>query len=290
MSTAMMLSVGALGGLGIALVVIGALSTATPLQALVDNLHRPRVAGATTGAHGGQNAIMLLAGRPSPGRDADLAICERRLAKYAQDRAVFALMFGAVPFVGGLLVSSLGAINIPAPLLLLVGLLGAASGFAFAVQDLHSDAERKRRNFGHALSSYLELVTILIAGGRGVESALYDAVELGQGDSYRQLRLALAGAQARRVAPWRALGDLGRRLRVPALEELESSMVLAGESGARVRESLVSKAKAMRVKDLNEIESEAQARSETMVLPVVMMFAAFLVLVGYPAMSGLAAT
>jgi Flp pilus assembly protein TadB len=255
---------------------------------LVENLHKPRVN--VTGVRRETPVVSVLAGRPSARRDADLAICERSLGKYAQDRAIFALMFGGVPLIGGLLVGSLGGIRIPSAMLLLVSLVGAAGGFAFAVQDLHSDAEKKRREFRHALGSYLELVTILIAGGRGVESALYDAVELGQGDAYRQLRLALAGAQARRVAPWRSLGDLGRRLQVPTLEELESSMVLAGESGARVRESLVSKAKAMRIKDLNEIESEAQARSETMVFPVVMMFAAFLLLVGYPAMSGLSAT
>jgi tight adherence protein C len=279
MSIEMMLSVGALAGLGLTLVVVGMLSTTTPLDALVDNLHRPRVALNDTRRD--PTVVALLAGRQSAGRDADLAICERTLAT---------LMFGGLPLITGLALGALGGVRIPAPVLLGASVLGAAGGFAFAVQDLHSDGERKRREFRHALGSYLELVTILIAGGRGVESALYDAVELGQGDAYRQLRLALAGAQARRVAPWRALGDLGRRLRVPALEELESSMVLAGESGARVRDSLVSKAKAMRTKDLNEIESEAQARSETMVFPVVLMFAAFLVLVGYPAMAGLAAT
>ena len=52
-------------------------------------------------------------------------------------------------------------------------------------------------------------------------------------------------------------------------------MTLAGE-GRAVRESLTAKAESIRLKDLAELETEAQARSETMVLPVALMFAGFL--------------
>ncbi len=63
-------------------------------------------------------------------------------------------------------------------------------------------------------------------------------------------------------------------------------MTLAG-GGAQVRDSLNAKAVSIRQKDLGDIESEAQARSETMVLPVALMFAGFLVLIGYPALAAL---
>ena len=66
-------------------------------------------------------------------------------------------------------------------------------------------------------------------------------------------------------------------------------MTLAGD-GARVRESLRAKAESMRDKDRNAQESEAEKKSESMVLPVVMVFAGFLLLIGYPAISGLSAT
>ena len=42
----------------------------------------------------------------------------------------------------------------------------------------------------------------------------------------------------------------------------------------------------MRVKDLGQLEAEAQARSETMVLPVAMMFAGFLLLIGLSGAGG----
>jgi hypothetical protein len=49
----------------------------------------------------------------------------------------------------------------------------------------------------------------------------------------------------------------------------------------------MAKAESMRLKDLTDLESEAQARSETMVLPVALMFAGFMLLIGYPALAGL---
>ena len=41
------------------------------------------------------------------------------------------------------------------------------------------------------------------------------------------------------------------------------------------------------MRDLAALETEAQARSETMVLPVVLMFTGFLILIGYPALAAL---
>jgi hypothetical protein len=99
----------------------------------------------------------------------------------------------------------------------------------------------------------------------------------------------LTAAQARREPPWHTLGQLGARLGIADLAELEASMTLAG-GGAMVRDSLTAKAKSIRSKDLAALESEAQARSETMVLPVAMMFAGFLLFIGYPALAALSAS
>ena len=125
-----------------------------------------------------------------------------------------------------------------------------------------------------------------MSGGAGVETAMFDAVAVGRGGPFRHLHAALSAAQARREPPWRALGQLGDRLGIVELEELEAPMPLAG-GGAQVRDSLTAKATAIRIKDLSQIESEAQSRSETMVLPVALMFAGFLVLIGYPALTAL---
>jgi Flp pilus assembly protein TadB len=180
-----------------------------------------------------------------------------------------------------------GTVDGLSPAVVLSGVvLGGAGGWLYARVDLRSDADKVRREFRHALAAYLDLVAILMAGGAGVETAMFDAADTGRGPAFRQLRAALSGAQARREPPWQFLGELGQRLAVVELDELGSSMTLAG-GGAQVRESLVAKARAIRGRDLAEQEYEAQARSETMVLPVALMFAGFLVLIGYPALAAL---
>src|SRR5690606_10536104 len=156
---------------------------------------------------------------------------------------------------------------------------GVVAGWLYARADLRSDADKARREFRHALAAYLELVTILMAGGAGVETAMFDAAAAGEGPTFRQLRTAMSAAQARREPPWAVLGGLGDRLGVTELEELHASMSLAGD-GAQVRDTLAAKADGMRLRDLAALETEAQAKSETMVLPVVLMFAGFLVLIG----------
>jgi len=164
--------------------------------------------------------------------------------------------------------------------------VGVAAGWLWARVALTSEAVRARRAFRHALSSYLQLVTILMSGGAGVETAMFDAASIGTGPACRHLRSALVAAQARREPPWQQLGALGASLGVRELEELQAAMTLAG-GGAQVRDSLTAKAAAIATHDLADIETQAQARSETMVLPVALMFAAFLVLLGYPALAAL---
>jgi hypothetical protein len=48
--------------------------------------------------------------------------------------------------------------------------------------------------------------------------------------------------------------------------------------------SLVAKASALRAKQMAEVEAEANAATEKMGLPMVMLFLGFLILLGYPAM------
>lgn len=281
----MMTFAGALAGAGLLLMVRGALFvTSTPLHAVIDELHRPRPAVRIK-----RSTLDVLAdkasGRAARTRAADLAVCERSVSKFAQDRLVWAMFAAAVP-LGLVPLITVDVLSLPIGFVLVGVIVAAVGGWLYALIDLRSDAKKARREFRHALAAYLELVTILMAGGAGVETSLYDAAEIGRGRAFRQLRAALSASQARREPPWASLGGLGNRLGVAELQQLEASMSLAG-GGARVRSSLHAKAAAMRGKDLAEIESEAQTRSETMVLPVAMMFAGFLLLIGYPALAGL---
>lgn len=278
---------GGLGGLGVLLMLRGLIGVTTPLSSIVAELHRPRHPAATRSRR--EVLTHRLAGERTAELDRDLAVCERSIAAYLQQRQAWAAMF-VVPGAATVVLSAAGALAVvsPAVALTMTG-VGAVAGWFYARLDLRADAMTARREFRHALAAYLELVTILLSGGAGVETAMFDAAAAGRGSAFRQLRAALSAAQARREAPWRSLGELGDRLGVVELAELEASMTLAG-GGAQVRDSLTAKAKGIRLKDLTEIETEAQARSETMVLPVVLMFAGFLTLIGYPALAALSTT
>jgi hypothetical protein len=71
---------------------------------------------------------------------------------------------------------------------------------------------------------------------------------------------------------------------VRELIEIASSVQLAGEQGARVKLSLAAKASALRGHQMARIEADAQAATERMGVPTVLMFIGFIVLLGYPAM------
>ena len=83
----------------------------------------------------------------------------------------------------------------------------------------------------------------------------------------------------------RRLARLGDALGVEVLVELGAVLDLAGTEGARVRASLVAKAAALRAHAHSEQEAAAAAATERMSLPVVMLFAAYLVFIGYPALA-----
>lgn len=75
---------------------------------------------------------------------------------------------------------------------------------------------------------------------------------------------------------------------MPELTELAASVGLAGTEGARIRQSVSAKASSLRTHLLSEAETEAQTASERMSLPVVLLFAGFLLFVGFPAVAQVA--
>ena len=166
---------------------------------------------------------------------------------------------------------------------LLMGVAGA--GLALPGELLRRRARRRRLAFGHALSTFLDLVSVLLAGGAGIETSLTAAAEAGDGWVFRLLRDELVRARTRRQSPWDGLAELGQRLGVHELVDLAATVQLAGEHGARVRNSLTTRAAAVRERHLSHVEAEAQAATERMGLPMVLVFVGFIALLGYPALS-----
>jgi tight adherence protein C len=212
----------------------------------------------------------------------DLAILGRSAERHLAEKVTLALtglLF--VPAVAVLLL--LGGAHLPVAVPLWASLIFSVVGFVLPDLGIHADAARRRRDFRHALSSFLDLVVVALAGGGGVETALGDAAGVGSGWAFAYLRRALDQARLARQTPWAALGQLGQELGVGELSELAASVALAGTEGAKVRASLAAKAASLRTHELAEAETADQATTERMSLPVVLLFAGFLLFLGYPA-------
>ncbi|MGH9091326.1 MAG: type II secretion system F family protein [Acidimicrobiales bacterium] len=212
----------------------------------------------------------------------DLAVLGRSPERHVAEKITLALAgLLLAPAVAALLL--LGGTHLPLVVPLWASLVLMVAGFFAPDLGIRADAHRRRRDFRHALSSFLDLVVIALAGGGGVETALADAAGVGSGWAFAYLRRALDQARLARQTPWAALGRLGQELGVGELSELAASVALAGTEGAKVRASLAAKAASLRTHELAEAETADQAATERMSLPVVLLFAGFLLFLGYPA-------
>jgi tight adherence protein C len=167
----------------------------------------------------------------------------------------------------------------------LIAMVGAAWGLVVPFVNLHRTAVARRKAFSHALSAYCNVTVMSLAAGRGVEQALETASTAGQGWAFAEIRGALTAGYVRGEPPWEALGRLGAELGVDDLTELASTISMAGEEGAAVRETVGAKARTIRERITADTEQAAAAVTERMSLPTVLMVMGFLVFLGYPALT-----
>ncbi|MFI1736555.1 type II secretion system F family protein [Streptomyces sioyaensis] len=224
-------------------------------------------------------------GFPTAALRANLAVCGTNEEHHLAGKAVCATAGLITPWVATLLLR-LGADVEAGWWMPLAGSIALAAVLFFLPDlTLGRQAERRRREMRHTLSLVLDLTVIALAGGAGVQQALAQAIAAPQGWAAGKLRHALHVAQLTRTSPWTHLDELGRQLAVADLRELASTLNLAGTEGAKVRGSLGAKARAMRRRRVSESDGAAQAATERMSLPVMGLFTAFLLLIGYPALA-----
>ena len=280
-------------GLGTWLIISGAWPARPPLASMLAALYPPAAAPRIVTADAGGWAAR--AGRPAAGPlralglpgtaiRRDLAVLGRGTDRHLAEKAAAA--------VTGLLIAPLLAavfllagISVPVAVPAWAGLALAAAGFLAPDFGVRAEAAARRADARHALSAFLDLATIALAGGAGIDQALTDAAADGDGWAFRQIRRALAASEAARTPPWDALAQLGAEIGVTDLGELAASVQLAGTEGARIRASLTAKAQALRTRQMSEAEAAAAAATERMSMPVVVLFAGFLLFLAFPAVA-----
>jgi Flp pilus assembly protein TadB len=289
---------GAGAGLGLWALAVWLVPPQPPLADLITRLNTPHTPPPILGSSDGGLAVRLgsplagllrSAGLPGHGTARDLAVTERSADALLAEKATLAVLGLLLPGAVEVLLL-LGGRPLPWQIPLAGCLALGVGGFVLPDILVRQEARRRRTAFRHALGAYLDLMHILLAGGAGVDGALTDAAAVGQGWSFDQLRRALNTARLTRTSPWAALGRLGEELQVAELTELAAALSLAGTEGARVRASLAAKAAAMRHRDGAEAEGRANAATERMALPGMVMAIGFVVFVFYPALTQITAS
>ena len=208
----------------------------------------------------------------------DLAVVDMPAEEFAADKLKAGALGAAI--VGGCLFT-VGLARGP---LLVMALIAGFVGFYFYPDiELAKKAAVRRREFVDTMTAFIGLVSVSIAGGGGVMSAMNAAASLGDGWALERLRYALDAAATRNESPWLSFDQLGTDLGIPTLVELGGSMSLAAQSGARISDSLSARAQSARARELSVRLAEEERKSEALGVPVVLMLLAWVGFLGYPA-------
>jgi tight adherence protein C len=275
-------------GAGLWLTVAAVRPRPVPLAKVLADLDRPP-APSTEPAGGPVTARLLetltALGLSTPQREQQLALAGTTPEAWARDKLLAATAGLAVPLAVWAALTSLG-IQVP-PAAGVLPLAGGVAGWVLPDLRLKERVAARRKAFQYALSAYLDLVNVILAGGGGIETALVAAADAGDGWAFARLRHALHRAQRINQPLWTAFDDLGAELGVAELRDLASAIGLAGAQGARIRASLAVKADTLRSHQIAETEAAAEATTERMNLPTAVLLLGFLLFIVFPAVTAI---
>jgi Flp pilus assembly protein TadB len=275
----MVVLAGTLAGLGVFLIVGELVPGRTSLDAALARLGGAGQAPLPSLRSAGGRVASALPWLPAPA--ADLALLGQDREKWLASKIVCGLVgLGIVPACAVVLAAAgypLG-LAVPAAVTVAVGLA------LFFAPDLvtHVNAAEKRADFRHALTSYLDLVALERGAGAGPTEALEAAAEIGGGWAFARIGAALAAARNAGRPPWEGLAALAEQTGISELTDLAEIAEVAGQEGGRILQTLAARAESMRAEALAATKAKAGARSTTMVIPVALLAAGFLLLLIFP--------
>jgi hypothetical protein len=144
------------------------------------------------------------------------------------------------------------------------------------------NAAERRTDFRHALTSYLDLVALERGAGAGPTEALEAGAQIGGGWAFARIEAALDAARKAGRPPWDGLAALAAQTGISELSDLADIAEIAGHEGARILQTLAARAESMRAEALAASKANAGSRSTTMVVPIALLGAGFLLLLVFP--------
>lgn len=271
---------GALVGLGVFVAVSLVVPSGPNLDAALARIH------GTAAGHGPDISVRSFSGRMSalswlPVPTADLALLGQDVEQWMTSKVVCGLLgLCVIPAMELLLVVAGQHVSLTVPA---VASLALGTGLFFA-PDLvvRVNAAEKRADFRYALTSYLDLVTLERGAGAAPTEALEAAAQIGSGWAFARIAAALAAARNAGRPPWDGLGDLATETGIGELTDLAEIAEVAGHEGASIMQTLAARAESMRAQALAATKAKAGSRSTTMVIPIALLGAGFLLLLIFP--------
>lgn len=277
------------GACGAWILVSGASQRRTALVKMSTHLRRAAVVLAedTTGgwARLGRGVAPRLRLRLRSATIADLHLVRRPLEVHSAYlvAAGVAGLFG--PSLALVVSQTLGLVSIGAILPMAAALVGMIAGPLVVHHSMRTAAAEQRHDLRYQLSSYLDVVTMLLAGNVGNEGALRQAAQAGDGRLFVELRRRILVAETSNRSLVSALAQLGDDLELVELQQISASASLAASAGAPVAKSLAAKCATLRSAVSAEQETDARVRTGKITVPLVGMSLLIMAAVVYPALN-----
>ncbi len=167
--------------------------------------------------------------------------------------------------------------------------VGGAAGFMLPDRKAKEIAEKRRESLRGALSAYMDLLRILLAGGSHTDGALYQAASAGKGWAFGKIKAAIDWSKINGQPVTAGFMRLANQSKVAELEELSAVISLAEKEGTSLKETLSHRAELMSVKELAEARAKSHNVAEKMSLPTVVIAISFVAFIAYPALASLTA-
>ena len=191
----------------------------------------------------------------------------------------------------GALVTVVARLYVAFPVLLALPLIMAifgALGLALVESDRTTKAAAARNEIRAALTQFLELTSIMLAGGAGAETALERASLNGYGRGFSLFAREIVRAKEDpKLNAFVALRDLGMRINISELVDFGNVMILSSENSATIRQALNDKAGLIVLQDHERRRAAANSRNVWMSIPVVGMAGGFIFWLMYAATASL---
>lgn len=267
------ITLGMLAGLGVCLILVGALPAPLRLgDALAALDRRPATALAAPSESRRRVRLPLTAEQ-----ERLLTIQGRDVGDFFTEKLILGATGLLLPGLWVLLVVLFGDPVEPLPLI--ASPLAAAAGYFLPDLRLRRGAAQTRRQMNDAIHTFFDLVALERLANASATQATAAAADISDAPLFRRISSGIERARMEQVPPWNELRAIAKEWQVPELADFADVMQLE-EQGAGLAHVLQARVKELRDAHLTRVKIEAGASSEQMTvwmtIPAMLLGLAFL--------------